>query len=114
LPVCRDDGLLDWTLGGEGVRRVRSIPEAVGAPLGVAAIGAADALFVPAAAVDRAGTRLGWGTAFVDRTLGSVGKYPVVYAVIFDDELVEAVPRERHDRAVAGVVTPSGVFPLGS
>jgi 5-formyltetrahydrofolate cyclo-ligase len=34
---------------------------------------------------------------------------PPVYAVIFDDELVDEVPRERHDQPVNGVVTPSGI-----
>jgi 5-formyltetrahydrofolate cyclo-ligase len=29
--------------------------------------------------------------------------------VIFDDELVDSVPRERHDQPVNGVVTPSGI-----
>jgi 5-formyltetrahydrofolate cyclo-ligase len=30
-----------------------------------------------------------------------------VYAVIFDSELVDEVPRERHDQAIDGVVTPT-------
>jgi 5-formyltetrahydrofolate cyclo-ligase len=34
---------------------------------------------------------------------------PPVYAVIFDDELVDEVPSERHDQRVDGVVTPSGI-----
>jgi len=37
---------------------------------------------------------------------------PPVYAVIFDNEFVEAVPTELHDKPVNGVVTPSGVVSL--
>jgi 5-formyltetrahydrofolate cyclo-ligase len=29
--------------------------------------------------------------------------------VIFDSELVDSVPSERHDQRVNGVVTPSGI-----
>ncbi len=32
---------------------------------------------------------------------------PPVYAVIYDSELVERVPREVHDQPVSGVVTPT-------
>ena len=30
-----------------------------------------------------------------------------VYAVIFDSELIDSVPREVHDQPVSGVVTPT-------
>jgi 5-formyltetrahydrofolate cyclo-ligase len=33
-----------------------------------------------------------------------------VYAVVFDSEFVEAVPRERHDQPVNGVVTPTRII----
>ncbi len=64
---------------------------------------------MPAASVDRRGMRMGWGLGYFDRTLGSMEACPPVYAVIFDDELVDAVPTERHDQPVDGVVTPSGI-----
>jgi 5-formyltetrahydrofolate cyclo-ligase len=35
---------------------------------------------------------------------------PPAYAVVFDHEYVDAVPRERHDHAVDGVVTPSATI----
>jgi len=62
-----------------------------------------------AAAVDRTGMRMGWGRGYFDKTLGSMENCPPVYAVIFDDELVDVVPRERHDMPVDGVVTPGGI-----
>ena len=77
--------------------------------LGPIAINGVDLILVPAACVDRGGMRLGWGRGYFDKTLGSMEGCPPVYAVIFDDELVESVPTERHDMPVNGVVTPSGI-----
>ena len=62
---------------------------------------------MPAAAVDETGMRLGWGRGYYDKTLGSMERCPPVYGVVFDSELVESVPRERHDQALDGVVTPT-------
>ena len=66
-------------------------------------------IIVPAASVDRSGMRMGWGRGYFDKTLGSMENCPPVYAVIFDHELVDTVPSERHDQRVDGVVTPSGI-----
>jgi 5-formyltetrahydrofolate cyclo-ligase len=114
LPVSREDGLLDWaTYDGEDEEQ-----DAIGLPapttelLGPIAINDADLIVVPAASVDRTGMRMGWGRGYFDKTLGSMEGCPPVYAVIFDDELVESVPRERHDMPVDGVVTPSGITDL--
>lgn len=111
LPVSRADGLLDWaTYDGE-----TEIEDAVGMPaprgdlLGPMAVDDVDLMLVPSAAVDRTGMRLGWGRGYFDKTLGSMERCPPVYAVIFDDEFVDSVPRERHDQPVNGVVMPSGI-----
>ena len=77
--------------------------------LGPIAINSVDLILVPAAAVGRDGMRMGWGRGYFDKTLGSMENCPPVYAVIFDDELVDAVPSERHDQPVNGVGTPAGV-----
>ena len=66
-------------------------------------------ILVPAAAVDRSGVRMGWGRGYFDKTLGSMSSRPPVFAVVFDDELVDELPREAHDAPVDGVVTPSGI-----
>jgi 5-formyltetrahydrofolate cyclo-ligase len=111
LPISRADGLLDWTTG-DGETETESIigwPEAVGELLGPIAINDVDLILVPAAAVDRTGMRMGWGRGYFDKTLGSMEKCPPVYAVLFDGELVDEVPRERHDQPVDGVVTPTRI-----
>lgn len=112
FPISRDDGLLDWTAGeGEAERDgLFGMPEPTGELLAPNAIDDVDLIIVPAASVDRTGMRMGWGRGYFDRTLGSMEGCPPVYAVIFDRELVDTVPREIHDRAVDGVVTPSAII----
>src|SRR5690554_6237908 len=111
LPISRDDGLLDWVVtdGESEAEGPFGWPEPVGELVGPIAINDVDLIIVPAAAVDRTGMRMGWGRGYYDRTLGSMEQSPPVYAVIFDNEFVEAVPTELHDKPVGGVVTPSGV-----
>jgi 5-formyltetrahydrofolate cyclo-ligase len=111
LPVSREDGLLDWAPydGDEESVDLLGMPTPTSELLGPIAINSVDLILVPAAAVDRTGMRMGWGLGYFDKTLGSMERCPPVYAVIFDDELVDAVPTERHDQPVDGVVTPSGI-----
>lgn len=111
LPVSREDGLLDWTTGdGETeMEGLFGMPEAVGELLGPIAINDVDLILVPAAAVGADGLRMGWGRGYFDKTLGSMGKCPPVYAVVFDGELLSEVPRELHDQSVNGAVTPGGI-----
>ncbi len=111
LPVSRTDGLLDWASydGEDEDIDILGMPTPTSELLGPIAINRVDLILVPAAAVDRAGMRMGWGGGYFDKTLGSMEACPPVYAVIFDEELVDSVPRERHDMPVNGVVTPSGI-----
>ena len=115
LPVSREDGLLDWAPydGDEESVDLFGMPMPTCELLGPIAINEVDLIVVPAAAVDRSGMRMGWGRGYFDKTLGSMEACPPVYAVIFDDELLDAVPRERHDQPVNGVVTPAGIVALG-
>lgn len=97
IPVLLDDRDLDWERWS-----------APGSPLGVAAIRGADLVVVPAVAVDLRGVRLGRGGGSYDRALSRVGPGALVVALLFDGELVEALPAEPHDRRVDAVITPSG------
>jgi 5-formyltetrahydrofolate cyclo-ligase len=110
FPITRSDGLLDWTTATEDEEETVGLfgtPEPAGELLGPIAINDVDLIVVPAAAVDAAGMRLGWGRGYYDKTLGSMERCPPVYGVIFDSELVDEVPREPHDQAIDGVVTPT-------
>ena len=115
LPVTRTDGLLDWavaTADGEISEGLFGLPEPVGELLGPIAVNDVDLMIIPAAAVDTRGMRLGWGRGYFDKTIGSMEKCPPVYAVIFDTELVDDVPRDKHDQPVSGVVTPTRTVDL--
>ncbi|GAB3616406.1 5-formyltetrahydrofolate cyclo-ligase [Okibacterium endophyticum] len=107
FPVSREDGLLDWTVGEEGteVEGLYGMPEPRGELLGPIAVNDVDLIIVPAAAVGADGMRLGWGRGYFDKTLGSMERRPPVYAVVFDTEIVDDVPRDVHDQPVDGAVT---------
>jgi len=114
LPISRPDGLLDWAPydGKDEDEDLLGMPTPTTELLSPLAINDVDLIIVPAASVDNTGMRMGWGRGYFDKTLGSMERCPPVYAVIFDSELVEAVPTEVHDAPVNGVVTPSGVIRL--
>lgn len=110
LPVTRADGLLDWAVAAADDDETEGwfgVPEPAGELLSPLAVNDVDLLVIPAAAVDGRGTRLGWGRGYFDKTIGSMEHCPPVYAVIFDAELIDEVPRDLHDQPVSGVVTPT-------
>lgn len=69
-------------------------------------VSGASVLVVPALAVDRRGGRLGQGGGSYDRALARRAEDSLVVALVYDDELVDAVPSEGHDLGVDAVVTP--------
>jgi 5-formyltetrahydrofolate cyclo-ligase len=110
LPIIPSQGrILDWAVyTGELEAGRFGLSHPVGPRLGPTAIGAADAVVVPALAVDRFGIRLGRGGGYYDRALVHARPDAVLVTVVFDDERVDRLPREVHDRPVTAVVTPSG------
>jgi 5-formyltetrahydrofolate cyclo-ligase len=109
LPVLRPDGDLDWA-SYEGpdslVPGPRGLLQPGEPPRGVDAVARADAVLVPALAVDSAGRRLGRGGGSYDRALARVGPLVPLIALIYDDELVEQVPAEGHDVPVRATARP--------
>jgi len=115
LPITRADGLLDWSIakpGGDIAEGLFGLPEPVGEVLGPIAVNDVDLMIIPAAAIDRSGMRLGWGRGYFDKTIGSMERCPPVYAVIYDSEFLDTVPRDIHDQPVTGVVTPTQTITL--
>lgn len=110
LPVIPSQGrVLDWgPYTGELESGRFGLSHPVGPRLGPTAIAAADAVVVPALAVDRFGFRLGRGGGYYDRALVHARPDAVLVTLVFDDERVAELPREVHDRPVTAVVTPSG------
>jgi 5-formyltetrahydrofolate cyclo-ligase len=111
LPISRSDGLLDWAPydARDEMADIQGMPAPTSEVLSPMTINDVGLILVPAATVDRTGMRMGWGQGYFDRTLGSMESCPPVYAVIFDEELVDTVPSEVHDKRVDGVITPGGV-----
>ncbi len=110
LPVLRGDGDLDWASyeGPESmVAGPRGLLEPGEARRGIETGARADAVLVPALAVDRAGNRLGRGGGSFDRALARVGPMIPLIALLYDDELVDYLPAEPHDVPVRAVVRPS-------
>ena len=106
LPVLRADDDLDWAVDDGPLEPGRrpTIAEPTGARLGADSIGQAAVVVCPATAVAVDGTRLGHGGGSYDRALARTGA--LVVALVHDDELVEALPRDPHDRPVHVAVTP--------
>lgn len=115
LPITRADGLLDWAVANDSddiAEGMFGLPEPAGEVLGPIAVNDVDLMIIPAAAVDAEGTRLGWGRGYFDKTIGSMENCPPVYAVTYDSEVLDSLPRELHDQPVTGVVTPTRTLEL--
>lgn len=110
LPVLLPDQSLDWAIYGGRLRRTdRGLHEPTGPRLGMAAIGQAGLVVVPAVAVDRRGVRLGRGGGSYDRALALASPTAEVVALLHDGELLaRPLPKQPHDRRVTAVITPSG------
>jgi 5-formyltetrahydrofolate cyclo-ligase len=109
LPLLRPDGDLDWA-SYEGpdslIPGPRGLQEPKEQPRGPEAVARADAVLVPALAVDHAGNRLGRGGGSYDRALARVGPLIPVIALLYDAELLSHLPAEPHDTPVRAVVRP--------
>lgn len=101
VPVVRDDRDLDWADWEVG-------SQCAGPPRGPDLITDADVLLVPALAVANDGTRLGRGGGSYDRALRRVPAGVPVAALLYESELVAALPKDEWDIPVTAVVTPSG------
>jgi len=114
VPVVTGASPLDWCAYPGPVRRgAWGIDEPVGPRLGPDAIADAQAVLIPALAVDGLGHRLGRGGGHYDRTLALRDRLPgsasgpLRIAVLYDDELLESVPFDAFDQRVSAVVRPA-------
>jgi 5-formyltetrahydrofolate cyclo-ligase len=109
LPLWREDDDLDWA-SYEGPDSLapgpRGLLQPTETPRGVTAVTSADLVIVPALAVDRGGQRLGRGAGCYDRALARVGPAIPTVALIYDDELLDAVPAAAHDQRVRMAAQP--------
>lgn len=110
LPVIKAKGeplvMRSWAPGEELEKRTWGIEE----PLDSAPEVLPDVVLVPLLAFDDDGYRLGYGGGFYDRTLEKLRsiKPIIAIAVAFDEQRVDAVPREGYDQPCDWILTPSG------
>ena len=117
LPRSLPDGTLEWArLDTEPlVPGTFGIPEPRGAAV-PQALRDVDIVFVPAAAISHDGTRLGWGRGFYDRELAALrllDNPPIVFGVVFENEIFDRLPAEPHDVPVDGVISEVRTLQFG-
>jgi 5-formyltetrahydrofolate cyclo-ligase len=111
LPIIPATGReLAWGVRTDRLRKGRyGVPEPVGRQLPPTELCTADVIVMPAVAISRDGVRLGRGGGYYDTSLACHARPDaVLVALAFDDELLDELPDEPHDRKVSAVVTPSG------
>ncbi|MDI2128770.1 5-formyltetrahydrofolate cyclo-ligase [Yinghuangia seranimata] len=109
LPVLMPDNDLDWALyegPGSLADAGRGLREPTGRRLGPEAVAEADVVVLPGLAVDGHGMRLGRGGGSYDRALVRIAPEAFTVVLLYDGELVDAVPAEAHDRPVRAALTP--------
>jgi 5-formyltetrahydrofolate cyclo-ligase len=116
LPVTRPNAPLSWGSyrPGQLVEAQFGLLEPAAPHLPPDAINRAGVILIPALGVDRAGVRLGRGAGFYDRSLPMAAPDALLVAVVYDDELLEALPAEPHDVPMTHALTPrAGLVRLG-
>ncbi len=68
--------------------------------------GAVDWALIPGLAFDLQGYRIGRAGGYYDRLLPTLRPDTICWAIGFDCQLVDALPREAHDAPVSGVTVP--------
>jgi 5-formyltetrahydrofolate cyclo-ligase len=109
LPVLRPDFDLDWAAHQRGALRGArfGISEPTGTELGVEAVAAADVVVCPGLAADHDGNRIGRGGGSYDRVLARLPGAVLRVTLLYDDEVLAAVPVDSHDQPIDVVVTPT-------
>lgn len=111
LPISLPGGVLAWARHDSGsAPGALGIAEPTGPREDSGVLISCGLVVVPALGVDKQKMRLGKGAGYYDRALAGLA-VPVA-AVVFDHEVVDAVPHEPHDQPVDAVITPAGFWVL--
>ena len=69
---------------------------------------------MPLLGFDKAGTRLGYGGGYYDRTLATLRHKPMLVGLAFAAQQLDHIPAESHDVPLDAVVTEEGVEFFGA
>lgn len=107
LPVLRPDLSLDWGVHDPGSERlnIKGVAEPASPPLGPQALAAASVVICPGVAGDVEGHRLGRGGGSYDQALTSLDHSELRVLLLYDDEVLAAVPTDPHDQPVDVLIT---------
>ena len=73
-----------------------------------------DIMVLPLVGFDGAGTRIGYGRGYYDRTISSLAAKPLLVGYAFSVQELDAIPSEAHDVPLDLVVTELGVRRFGN
>lgn len=73
-----------------------------------------DIVIMPLLGFDSAGTRLGYGGGYYDRTLAIMNKKPRLVGLAFAAQELEYIPRDSHDVPLDAVITEAGIRQFGA
>ncbi|GAB3079715.1 5-formyltetrahydrofolate cyclo-ligase [Corynebacterium aquatimens] len=119
LPLSLNDGTLRWAplrpetrpdLSPDLRPGALGILEPTGPHFPSTVLSECDAIILPALGVDRRGNRLGKGAGYYDRALVESSISCPLIALLYDDEVHDALPHDAHDIPVTAVITPSQKF----
>lgn len=69
-----------------------------------------DIVVVPGVAFDTSGYRLGYGKGYYDRMLSAAEKRCPVWALAYEEQVVESIPHEAHDVRVDIIITDKRII----
>lgn len=69
-----------------------------------------DLIIIPGAAFDIYGNRLGYGAAYYDKLLATMGKRIPIVAPAYEEQITEEIPAEPHDIRVDMIVTDKRII----
>jgi 5-formyltetrahydrofolate cyclo-ligase len=64
-----------------------------------------DVVVIPGAAFDERGNRIGYGGGFYDKLLAELRKPIPIIAPTYEEQVIESVPTDAHDKKVSIIVT---------
>jgi len=94
----------------ELIKGYMGIPEPRPSKEGIMILEDIDLVVIPGAGYDYAGNRIGYGGGYYDKLLSGKKKNTPVIALAYEEQLVDAIPAEKHDVKVDMIVMDQRVI----